>query len=192
MFLDVDDAFVGQHRTHGREHDADVDAHLAYTRRIFAGVDSRCPCGRQAQADRSKHNGGFTLSKHEASARRLEAKPEFENTEPLAKLAVISLVLPRIEASIVEGTTPALPLAASGDDQARVGGMVRPRQVEQHGKRTGQTTGAMRNSQTAPQPRLGCMSDTERFGKLWPCGAEESRVQPRREATIAVDADERW
>ncbi len=77
---------------------------------IFASFDSRRPRGRQPQANRPIQKSRFELSKEEASFRGFEAKAKLKDAKAFGELEVASLVLPRLEAPIVEGPKPLLPI----------------------------------------------------------------------------------
>jgi hypothetical protein len=77
---------------------------------IFAGLHSRRPGIRQPQPDRSTPQSRLELSKEEASLRGFEAKPKLEDADPFGELAIASLVLSRVEAPIIEGPKPLLPI----------------------------------------------------------------------------------
>ena len=110
----------------------------------------------------------------------MQVKPKLEDTDPLAKLRIASLVLPRIEMSVVERPTPLLPIAAFSDHDSRLRCTTRPRQAQQRGKNTGHMTAAVRDPEPTPQRRFCGVSEADGFRKLPPRGAEESRVQPQR------------
>jgi hypothetical protein len=79
-----------------------------WARRIFPRVDARRQSRRNPYADGSAHDCRFDLSKDEASLGRCEAKPKLEDADSFTDLAVASRVLPRGQASIVEGAAPVL------------------------------------------------------------------------------------
>ena len=95
------------------------------------------------------------------------------------ELACASPVLPRVQASIVEGPTPLLSIGAWRHDQPRLGRLARAGQTQPSCDQTSQTTTTVLDAQAAASVnrRLCCVGEADRFRELQPGRAQQSRVE---------------